>query len=453
MGRESKETFYGRYTRPWHFFFSTVGFLLPLAGWAIQEYGRTYAAEYHFVHLPGSLGSIARLPLISNVLDILIPSSLILSADAIVFWLVSWVPFTLSPAQLRGVSRPSFSRVSDKVGYVTAAAFLVMAPIFFAVFLFQSRNPSWALHLRLFTDVLIMGLFLYMCTVLSHCVPCPSEAKWTRRFSSWLAILTASVLLMGCYSLLARTGLFRSPIKEATIMNNELLVMGNMWVLKDRLIKTSNQTGVPPSASIEKIEVDGESYDYVFRVIPREFGEFSIVGISEKYGDAGSGRRSFFLDCVGGVIRGIDPEHQESVQDSIVSSESLAVASENDYFPSVLGHMNKDAVPVQLVRGRKTFAHDEEISFFASTLVRRVAYEADMTACACVSNGSFPPQAVTDMKSRVHQLASLTGKDLTRLQLASKDADFRRESDFVKLKAYVESKVSDVENRCAPDQH
>src|SRR2546425_8782484 len=106
--------------------------------------------------------------------------------------------------------------------------------------------------------------------------------------------------------------------------------------------------------------VGGETYDYVFRVIPREFGEFSIVGVSEKYGDAGSGRRSFFLDCVGGVIRGVDPEHQESVQTSIVSSESPSVASENDHFQPVPEHMNKKPVNVLLVRGRRSFAHDEE---------------------------------------------------------------------------------------------
>jgi hypothetical protein len=452
MGREREKEFYARYSKPLPFFFSTVTFLVPLIAWAIQEYGRSYADEYHFLHLPSSLGSFARNPVVSNVLDILVPSCLILAIDIVVFWLVSLTTFTLTRASLRSAF-PTLRRISDRLSYVTAANSLVMAPIFFGVLLFQTRTPSQALRLSPFTDVLIAGLLLNAFRGLSHCVLSPSGAKWTRRLSSCLAILMALASLVVCYSVLEKTGLFRSPVREATIIDNERFVMANMWQLKNSLIETSNQTGVPPPAAIEaRFGVGGETYDYVFRVIPREFGEFSIVGVSEKYGDAGSGRRSFFLDCVGGVIRGVDPEHQESVHTSIVSSESPSVASENDYFRPLPAHMNQEPVSVLLVRGRRSFAHDEELSFFASTLVRRVAYEADMAVRTCIRSGSLPPQAIMEMKARVRQLAHLATEDLTRLHLASKNAGFRRESDFTKLKANVDSKVNEVDNSCAtPD--
>jgi hypothetical protein len=121
MGRENEEEFYGRYMRPLPFFFSTVTFLVPFLGWAIRKYGRSYAADYHFVHLPRSLGSFAEIPFISNMLDILVPSSFILAADTLVFWLVSLATFTLTRASLGGSTPPTLSGISDRLSYVTAA--------------------------------------------------------------------------------------------------------------------------------------------------------------------------------------------------------------------------------------------------------------------------------------------------------------------------------------------
>lgn len=443
---DAQDEFRRLYSRSWALFLAVLS-LLTLAEYALQALGRAYISEYHFVHVPDAVAVVARAPFISNVVDNTIPCCLVLITLSISCWLVWLVTSAVAGSQRIG-SRREFTNILGRVTYVVAANSLILVPLLVLIFLFQARNPSGALRALPLTTLIVMLLLLNACRGLSYCVPIPGNRPWLRWLSRWIgtpiAVVLAGVGLSTIYMLLARTDLFRDPLKEARIANNEYEALENIWTLKNGIIVTALQEGSLPAQTIE-FSAGLNTHHYLVRYKPRGYGDFSLVGIPQAYGAPDSGRRSFFLDCTGGVIRGIDPGHQESFETSLVSPDSPIIASENDYYSQ---SKYKSATVVSLREGQKAFANPGEMLFVGSAVVRLVAMEADNAAKACASEATRGFDA-DEARTRIRGLANSAMRDLQRLQDAAQKAHFTSASEFPRFQQYIGAKVALVNSSCS----